>query len=121
MRTERNNGSHSQSRKAMSNSADTVDSVAVILLCLVGLASNLPIWVAGSPKFGVLSTVWQKVGIGTLVACSLSSLLIAALILRRIYRVASSRPYGLLSFVVVSAIPSAFFVAILAVRFVHGE
>ena len=105
----------------MNNSANTVDSVAVILLCLVGLASSLLIWVAGSPGFGVLSTIWQSIGVGTLVACSLFSVLIAALILRRVYRVAASRPRGLVSLVVISAIPSTFFVAILVVRFAHGE
>ena len=105
----------------MRNSAITIDSVAVILLCLIGLVSNLLIWVAGSPRFGVLSTIWQGIGVETLVACSLCSVLIAAFILRRMYRVAASRPHGLLSLVVVSAIPSAFFVAILLARFVHGE
>ena len=105
----------------MNNSSNTIDSVAITLLCLVGLASNLLIWVAGSPRFGVLSTIWQGIGVETLVACSLCSVLVAALMLRRMYRVSASRPHGLLSLLVVSAIPAAFLVAILVTRSFHGE
>ena len=105
----------------MSNSADRIDSVAVILLCLVGIAFTFIIFVSGSPEYGVLSTLLQKLGFPLVLGCSFSALLIAALILRRMYRVASFRPHWLLVFGVVSAIPFMFFMAIFTARFVHGE
>lgn len=105
----------------MSDSANIVDSVAVVLLCLAGFASTLLIFVAGSPQYGVLSTLWRRTGVEMLVGCSFAVFLVAALILRRMYRVVRPRPHGLLVFGVVSAIPFAFFMAILAARFVYGE
>lgn len=105
----------------MKISVSRIDSAAVILLCLVGLASTLLIWVAGSPQYGVLSTIWHELGIPTLVGCSLATFVLAAFILRRLYRLGGPCPHGLLAFCVVTTIPFVFFLTILVARFVRGE
>lgn len=107
--------------KSMRDHADAIDSVAVIFLCLIGLASTLLIYMAGSFRYGFLSTVLHRTGLGTLLGCSFTAFLIAAAILRRMYRVSRPHPHGLLVFTAITMIPFAFFLVILVARFIHGE
>lgn len=105
----------------MTISENRIDFAAVILLCLAGLTFTLLIWVAGSPQYGVLSTLWRKPGIPMLVGCSLIAFILAACILRRLYCLEGPRPHGLLAFSVVTATPLVFFLYVLVARFFCGE
>lgn len=98
-----------------------VDSAAFVVLCLLGFTSTFLIWVAGSPRYGVLSTLWREVGVATLIGCSVVAFIVAGLLLRRMYRAGSPPPTGLVILGMVSAAPFAFLVVILTARAVLGE
>ena len=102
-------------------SPKAIDYSAVIILCLLGLGLTLSILMAGSPQYGLVSTLWRSVGIQYILGFTFIAFLVAGLILRGMWRKASCQPRGLLAFAGVSIIPFAWFLVILAARIVHGE
>jgi hypothetical protein len=97
-------------RKPMANTSNTIDSVAIIALCLIGLTCNLLAW-----------TLAPMVGLGRMISFSAVAFAIAALILRRLFRLPNYRPYGLLVFGLASVTPSVYFMAILFARAIYGR
>src|SRR5262249_37485698 len=72
--------------------------VVFILLCFVGLAATVLVWVAGAHQYGVVSTVWQVIGIKPLIGTGLVAHVGSAVVLSGLHHRESWGYRGLATF-----------------------
>lgn len=95
-------------------------SAGIVFISLAGLASTFLIWVAGSYRYGALSTFWVIVGFKGLLAVSAIAYACSGGLLVDARRSAQPGYSLLLAFWLLTVFPFAFFLFILVVRFIHG-
>src|SRR5262245_56543301 len=94
--------------------------VVFILLCLIGLAATALVWVAGSHRYGVVSTVCHVIGLEALIGTALVAHVGSAVVLSGLHRRGSSSYGGLVTFGVSCACPFTLLMAVLFARFLLG-
>ena len=95
--------------------------VTVVLFALCGLAAALLIWVAGSHRYGFLSTLSRTTGIEGLVAICAVAYGSSTAVLWSIRRTVSPAAVRVLTFVLAAcALAFVFLLFVLALRFFYG-
>lgn len=93
-----------------------------IISALIGLASVLLIWIAGSHQYGFLSRIWRYIGIHNLLLISFVFLVLSTFGLVKGYDVGKFSKSTLpLIILALSSIPFLILLFLLFVRFLSGD